>query len=80
MATITSSVAGNVTTYVITDEKSNTLTVAANAPQIGGALSFTSSASGLLADGQILLQTLITMLCTGLRPNVQVGSNASFSN
>lgn len=80
MATITSSFANNATTYVITDELSNTVTIVANAQQIGGAIKFTSSASGLLVDGQILLQTLWNMLCTGLRPNVLAGSNASFTN
>jgi hypothetical protein len=80
MATITSSLSGTSTVYVITDEKANTLTVTAAAPQTGGAISFASSASGLLMDGQILLQTLWNMLCTGLRPNVQSGSNASFTN
>jgi hypothetical protein len=80
MAAITSTYSNNVTTYVITDQAGDTLTVAAAAPQIaGGGLTFTSSGA-LRADGQILLNTLMTMLVTGLRPNVQVGSQASFTN
>ena len=76
-AGITSSVSGNTTTYVITDQKGNTATVAAVAAP--GGLTFSSS-GGILIDGQILMQTLMTMLSTGLRPNVMVNSVASFQN
>lgn len=80
MATVTSSIAGTTTTYVITDQKSNTLTIAAAAPgPAGGGITYTSSGA-LLGDGQEIVQTLMTMLVTGLRPNVIVGTNASFSN
>jgi hypothetical protein len=76
-AGITSSISGTTTTYVITDQKGNTATVAAVAPP--GGLSFSSSGS-LLIDGQILFQTLMNMLTTGLRPNVMMNTTASFQN
>lgn len=76
-AGITSSVSGSTTTYVITDQAANTLTIAALARP--GGLTFTSSGA-LLADGQIMAGTLITMLTTGLRPNVMVGTVASFTD
>lgn len=74
---ITSVVSGSTTTYVITDQGGDTLTIAAVAPP--GGLTFTSSGA-LKADGQIMAQNLLTMLQTGLRPNVMLGTTASFSN
>lgn len=75
MASITSSVSGTTTTYVITDEQGNAITV--TAPPNPQVISF--SGSGLI-DGQQLLTTLMQMLSTGLRPNVILNSKASFSN
>lgn len=74
---ITSSVSGSTTTYVVTDGAGNTVTVTALAPP--GGLSFSSSGS-LLPGGQIMLNTLLEMLVTGLRPNVILNTTASFSN
>lgn len=84
MATsITSSVSGNVTTYVVNDQQGNQCTVVAN-PIFGPSANIVSfnmtTGTGLLPDGQSLLSTLILELQTGLRPNVIVGTNASFSN
>jgi hypothetical protein len=74
---ITSTVSGTNTTYVITDQGGNTATIIATATP--GGLSF--SGSGFLEiDGQIMMQTLLTMLTTGLRPNVIMNTVASFSN
>jgi hypothetical protein len=76
-AGITSSIAGTTTTYVITDQGGNTATVTALA--MPGGLSFASSGP-LEIDGQILFQTLMNMLTTGLRPNVMMNTVASFQN
>jgi len=76
-AGITSTVAGNTVTYVITDSGGNTLTVVA--PPAPAGITYTSSGS-LLESGQQLLSTLQLMLQTGLRPNVMVNTVASFSN
>jgi hypothetical protein len=73
---ITSTVSGTTTTYVITDQAGNTATIAASAPP--GGLNFSGSGS-LELDGQILMQTLVNMLVTGLRPNVLMNTVASFS-
>jgi hypothetical protein len=78
MSSVTSSVSGVSTTYVVTDGLSNTVTVVANSNT--GAVSFTSSANGLRHDGMIVLNTLVTMLTSGIIPNAQVGQTASFSN
>lgn len=77
MATITSSVSGNNTTYVVTDQAGSTATIVAGAPP--GGLAFSGSGS-LLPDGQIAMQVLVTMLSTGLRPNVMMNTTASFTN
>jgi hypothetical protein len=81
MASITSSVSGSTTTYTITDVAGNTATV--TAPGTGAfwkAASVTVSAvGGLLADGIAVLNNLLGMLNTNLRPNVIPGTN-SFSN
>lgn len=77
MAQITSSVSGSTTTYVITDQASNTLTITALAPP--GGLTFVSSGA-LLVDGQIVLGNLLLELQTGLRPNVLANTTASFGS
>ncbi len=78
MASMTSSVASSgTTTYVITDARGNTLTIAA-AAQPGGS-TFTS-AGALAPDGMALASSLLLMLQTGLRPNVIVNTNSSLSN
>lgn len=77
MAKITSSISGSTTTYVITDQAGNTLTLAAQAAP--GGLTFTSSGA-LLQDGAALAQVLLTMLSTGLRPNVMLNTTASFNS
>lgn len=74
---ITSSVSGTTTTYVITDQGGHTCTITALA--VPGGLSFASSGA-LEIDGQIMLQTLVNMLSSGLRPNVLLPTTASFSN
>lgn len=79
MATITSSVGASSTTYVITDQKSNTMTIVANLPSTGGGISI-SGVGNLLPDGQQIVSGLMLMLQTGLRPNVIANTNASFSN
>lgn len=77
MAKVTSSISGTSTVYVITDQANNTLTITAGTPPAG--LTFVSSGA-LLTDGQVLLSTLMQLLSTGLRPNVILNTNASFSN
>ena len=74
---ITSSISGTTTTYVVTDAGGNTATVTAAA--FPGGLSFASSAP-LLPDGQIQFATLTKMLVTGLRPLVLSNTAASFTN
>lgn len=76
MASITSFVSGSTVVYVITDEASNTLTV--SAPPPGQAVTFSGT---LLNDGQALLATLVNLLFsngTSPRPQVMVGTTASF--
>jgi hypothetical protein len=76
MASVVSVASGTSIVYTITDNQGNTATVtAAPAP---GTVAFTSS--GLMPDGQALLQTLLQMLDTGLRPKAIPGTAASFSN
>ncbi len=78
MASTTSVKSGSNIVYTITDVKGNTLTI--TAPPAPGGLTFVSSASGLLIDGQIELSRLILMLQTNLRPTVLSGSTDSFTN
>ncbi len=74
---VTSSISGTTTTYVVTDSGGNTATVTAAA--VPGGLSFSSSGS-LRLDGQIMFDTLLKMLVTGLRPNVMQNTVESFQN
>ena len=81
MATIVSTTSGNTTTYTITDQAGNTGTVTApssGAPRTAATIGF--SITGLLADGIQLLNTLVEMLNSGLRPNVMPGTVASFQS
>lgn len=68
MATQTKTVSGSTTSYLITDESGNTLTVAATSAVTGITVLFTSSANGLLQDGQQTLTTLMQLISTGLLP------------
>lgn len=82
MAKITSTTSGNLTTYTITDVAGNTGTVTApssGAPSTAATISV-SAAGGLLRDGLALLDNLLQMLYTGLRPNVLPNGASSFSN
>jgi|HubBroStandDraft_2_1064218.scaffolds.fasta_scaffold165443_1 hypothetical protein len=64
----TKTVVGNVTTYVITDTESNSVTVVATQTYGGGRQLTFSSAGGLHVDGQAQLTTLMQLLSTGLSP------------
>lgn len=81
MASITSSISGSTATYTITDVQNNTATV--TAPAAGAfwkaSLVTVSAAGGLLADGIAVLNNLLGMLNTNLRPSVIPNTN-SFSN
>lgn len=68
MASQTKSVAGNVTTYTITDQESNTVTVAATQNAVTGVTVTYTSSGGLHADGMALLSTLNLLLQTGVVP------------
>lgn len=68
MASQTKSVAGNVTTYTITDQESNTVTVAATQNAVTGVTVTYASSGGLHADGMALLSTLNLLLQTGVVP------------
>ena len=64
----TKTVSGIVTTYVITDLRGNTVTVAVtDGPGSGRQTTFTSS-GGLQPDGQLQLTTLMELVSTGLLP------------
>ena len=80
MATsIVSTVSGNQSTYVITDQQGNACTVVANptsGPNAGGCSFNMTTGTYLLIDGQTLLLTLILQLQTGLRPAL---NNNSFT-
>ena len=79
MATIVSVTTGNNIVYTITDVAGNTGTVTATtSPSIAGTIAV--SVAGLLVDGLRLLDTLLQMLDTGLRPKAIPNTNASFSN
>ena len=79
MATIVSVTTGNNIVYTITDVAGNTGTVTATtSPSIAGTIAV--SVAGLLVDGLRLLDTLLQMLDTGLRPQAIPHTNASFSN
>lgn len=68
MAKQTKTVSGTTTTYVITDQASNTVTVVVT--QVPGAAitsTFTSSGA-LLNDGTQLLTTLTQLIATGIVP------------
>lgn len=67
MAAVTKSVSGSVTTYVITDNEGDTLTIAVTAATTGNTAVFTSS-GGLHYDGQAAASNLILQLQTGLLP------------
>jgi hypothetical protein len=78
MATsIVSTVSGNTSTYVITDQQGNACTVVANptnGPNAGGCSFNMTTGTYLLIDGQTLLSTLILQLQTGLRPTFNTNS------
>lgn len=68
MAAITKSVSGSVTTFVITDQEGNTLTMAVTSGAVtGNTIVFTSS-GGLHYDGMAMASTLLLQLQTGLIP------------
>lgn len=68
MATKTKTVVGLVTTYVVTDFKGNTVTLAVTQnPGSGNAATFTST-GGFLNDGMQHLAHLLQQLSTGLTP------------
>lgn len=69
MASQTKVVAGNVTTYTITDEGNNTVAVACTqAPGQIITVKFTSSTNGLLPDGVNMLAQLLLLVGTNLLP------------
>lgn len=78
MATsIVSTVSGNQSTYVITDQQGNVCTVVANptsgANAAGCSFNMTTG-TYLLIDGQSLLSSLVLQLQTGLRPTFNTNS------
>lgn len=68
MATQTKSVSGNVTTYVITDQEGNSVTIAATNNTVTGLTTTYSSSGGLHSDGMALVSTLVLLLQTGVVP------------
>lgn len=67
MANTVKTVSGVVTTYVITDNESNTATLAVTAATTGNTIVFSSS-GGLHYDGQAAMSNLLLQLQTGLLP------------
>lgn len=67
MAAQTKSVSGNVTTYTITDEKSNAMTVAVTAAP-GQAFLTAFGGSAVLSDGLQMLTNLLLLISTGILP------------
>lgn len=68
MASHTKTVAGITTTYIVTDIKGNTVTLAvAQNPGSGNAATFTSSGA-MLNDGLQHLAHMLQQLSTGLTP------------
>jgi hypothetical protein len=68
MASMTKSVAGAVSTYVITDVKGSTITVAVT-QGIGAGITATFASSGTVRpDGQQYLANFMQMVSTGLLP------------
>lgn len=68
MAKQTKSTSGNTSTYIITDQENNTITVAATLnPGSGMSTVFTSS-GGLLNDGMAMLAQLLLLISTNLLP------------
>ena len=68
MATQTSTVSGNTTTYVITDAEGATVTVALTNTFGGGRTCTFASSGNVHQDGQQALVTLMQMVSTGLTP------------
>jgi len=67
MATQTKSVSGTVTTYTITDQASNVMTITVTATP-GHMITTSASGGPLLQDGTQTLATLVQLLATGLVP------------
>jgi len=68
MASVTKSVSGNTTSYVVTDTAGSTLTMAVATSQVtGNTIVFTSS-GGLHNDGLAIMSQLLLQLQTGLLP------------
>ena len=71
MATQTKSVSGGATTYVITDNAGNTVTVVASNIVVNSNTALTTtytSVGALQPDGMLPLSTLVQLLATGLVP------------
>lgn len=67
MANVVKTVSGAVSTYVITDNESNTATLTVTSAITGNTIVFTSS-GGLHYDGQAAMSNLLLQLQTGLLP------------
>lgn len=67
MATQTKSVSGSTTTYTITDEAGNAMTVAVALP-LGTAVKVTFAGAAVLPDAQQMLVTLMQLVSTGVIP------------
>jgi hypothetical protein len=69
MANQTKSVSGSTTTYVITDQENNTLTLAVSQTPITVQQSVTFTSAGALhSDGLNMAAQLLLLLATGLLP------------
>lgn len=78
MASMTSSVSGSTTTYVITDVAGNTVTVTALPP--GQVVGIATSGSGVLNDAlSMLAQLLLQLAANGTSPRPQVLPNTTAS-
>lgn len=82
MAKVASAVSGNTITHTITDAAGVTATVAFAAP--GAPYTYSTPAVSVSAsfgrDGLILLEQLLQMVVSGLRPQAMAGTVASFSS
>lgn len=68
MASVTKSISGAVTTYVITDVAGNTLTIASTAGAVTGNTTTLTTSAGVHDDALQLAFNLLNQLQTGLQP------------